>query len=538
MTQTELASKTILIIDDFADMRSVLKTILRSLGANRIEQAGDGDEALAMMKSRRYDIVLCDYNLGPRKDGQQILEEARHRKLIGIDTVFLMVTAENTREMVMGAVEFVPDGYLSKPVTKELLDTRIKRVLERKADLKVVNTALEARNYGRAIEELDNLIAEKPRNLPELMRLRAEICIDARRFDEAMEIYQRALHARELPWAMLGRAKVLFLQKHYEMALAAFKELIDADSNLVVAYDWLAKTHIALQNFSEAERVLEEAVRISPRAVKRQQVLGQIALNNNNMETAENALGRAVTLAQHSIHRHPSMVANLAKAKSSNNKHDEALRLVQGMNKEFGNNNEVSFFQAAASAEIEHNRGNVEAARKATEEAQNLLGKLGQSTSPSMSLELVRIHRQMGNNEAAQALLQQVVANNHDDEEFLHEVLQVCRDEVGKNAAETMIQAVRQEVIRTNNSGVRLIQQGKFEEAIALLRKAADDMPGNKTITLNVAKALIMKMEQSGPSIDEVTEVRHYINRVQKLAADDWRLAEVNGRLKQLSMQV
>jgi len=539
MTNSELATKNILIIDDFPDMRSVLKAILRLLGASRIEQAGDGDEALLMMKRRRFDIILCDYNLGPRKDGQQILEEARQKQLIGIDTIFLMITAENTREMVMGAVEYVPDGYLTKPVTKELLDTRLKRLMERKADLKDVNSALVARNYNRAISELDALIARRPKNIAELVRLRAEICIDARRLDEAMDIFQRALHERNLPWAQLGRAKVFFLQKRYDMALATLKELLDDDPNIIVAYDWLAKTYIALKNFESAEEVLAEAVRISPRAVKRQQNLGEIALNNKNHDVAEAALSKAVNLSQHSIHKHPALVAGLAKAKSANNKHDEAARLVHEMAKDFGSNNEVAFFQAATSAEIEHNRGNAEGARQAAAQAQKLLSGLGRAGSPSLSLELARIHSQIGDEEAAKSLLHKVIANNHDDDEFLHEVARVCRsDAMGGADPEGTIQEVRQEVIRTNNAGVQLIKQGKFDEAIALLRKAADDMPGNKTINLNAAKALIMKMEQSTPTVDEVSAVRQYVDRVEKLAAEDWRLAEVTGRLKKLSMRV
>ncbi|CAK0759075.1 hypothetical protein CCP3SC15_2450004 [Gammaproteobacteria bacterium] len=48
------------------------------------------------MDNRSYDIVLCDYNLGDGRDGMQILEEAKQRHLIGLTTVFVMITAESS----------------------------------------------------------------------------------------------------------------------------------------------------------------------------------------------------------------------------------------------------------------------------------------------------------------------------------------------------------------------------------------------------------------------------------------------------------
>ncbi len=92
------------------------------------------------MRRRAYDVVLCDYNLGEGMDGQQVLEEAKHRRLVGYATVFVMITAENTMEMVMGAMEYKPDDYLTKPFNKELLKSRLEKLVARKRDLVPVQT--------------------------------------------------------------------------------------------------------------------------------------------------------------------------------------------------------------------------------------------------------------------------------------------------------------------------------------------------------------------------------------------------------------
>lgn len=102
MFEDPLAAKSYLVIDDFGDMRTMIKGLLRWLGTNDIYAARDGKATVGLMEKRGYDVVLCDYNLGVGKDGQQVLEEARKRQLINIATVFVMITAENSRDMVMG----------------------------------------------------------------------------------------------------------------------------------------------------------------------------------------------------------------------------------------------------------------------------------------------------------------------------------------------------------------------------------------------------------------------------------------------------
>ncbi len=73
MTIPQLSAKT-LIIEDFEGMRSVLKGICKTLGITDVEFATNGAGAMSMLSKNRYDIVICDYDLGPGPDGQQVLE--------------------------------------------------------------------------------------------------------------------------------------------------------------------------------------------------------------------------------------------------------------------------------------------------------------------------------------------------------------------------------------------------------------------------------------------------------------------------------
>ena len=77
----------LLIVEDSAEARGMLRGFMRDSGVEKIDLASSGQEAIEAMKSHRYDVVLCDYNLGKGKDGQQVLEEARVSKYLSYNTV-------------------------------------------------------------------------------------------------------------------------------------------------------------------------------------------------------------------------------------------------------------------------------------------------------------------------------------------------------------------------------------------------------------------------------------------------------------------
>ncbi|MGE3774539.1 MAG: response regulator, partial [Gammaproteobacteria bacterium] len=83
-----------LIIDDLREMRMTVRGMLDSLQVKVMHEAKSGDEALEILSKNPVDVVLCDYNLGEGRDGQQTLEEARGRNLLLPTAAWIMITAE------------------------------------------------------------------------------------------------------------------------------------------------------------------------------------------------------------------------------------------------------------------------------------------------------------------------------------------------------------------------------------------------------------------------------------------------------------
>ncbi len=526
-----LEGKAYLVVDDFGDMRSLMRNLLMSCGVQDITPAANGTEAIGEMKRRRFDVVLCDYNLGPGKDGQQVLEEARHHNLIGLGAVFLMVTAENARDMVMGAVEYEPDSYLTKPFNKELLKTRLEKLIARKADLLPVEQALDRKDPAAAVALLDQKIAGKPANSSDLRRLKGEILLNMGETAAAREVYETVLAIRAIPWARLGLGKTFYLEKRYQEAMAVFQTLIDEQATYTSAYDWLAKCCKALDQLTEAQSALQTAAKLSPKAVRRQQWLGEIALQNQDQETAMAAFGKAVKHGRHSVYKHPSAYTNLAKVTAATQQGEQGLKLLREMKREFQQDPQADLYIATAESEIHEGMGNEEASRASLERAAEIYRGIDHLNDTGCALEMAKTYQRLGQEEKAVELMQNAACNNHTDDELLNEIKQTMRSVGVMPERLNTLDQLRREVAELNNRGVELARSGQLDEAIALLEKTAGRMPANRVINLNAALVLLLEAEQRTPTQEDCQKIDHYLQRVAAMDPDNPTLHKLQKRL-------
>ena len=530
-----LEGKAYLVVDDFGDMRSMMRNLLMSCGVQDITLAANGSEAVEEMQNRRFDVVLCDYNLGPGKDGQQVLEEARHHQLIGLGAVFLMVTAESARDMVMGAVEYEPDSYLTKPFNKELLKTRLEKLIARKADLLPVEQALDRKDAATAISLLEQRITEKPANSSDLRKLKAEILLDRGETGGAREVYTSVLAIRAMPWARLGLGKTLFLEKRYQEAMEVFNTLIEEQATYTSAYDWLARCCKALDQLPEAQAALQTAAELSPKTVRRQQLLGEIAMQNSDPKTAKTAFGNAVKHGRHSVYKHPSAYTNLAKVTAADQQGEQALKVLRDMKREYRHDPEADFYMATAESEIHQDMGNEEASKTSLERATELYKQIDQSNNTSCSLEMAKAYQRLGEEEKAVALMQSAACNNHTDDELLNDIKQTMRSMGVTTERVNAIDQLRREVAELNNRGVELAKSGQLQEAIALLEETAGRMPGNRVVNLNAALVLLMDVEQRTATAEEFRKIQYYLQQVAAIEPDNPTLNKLQKRLNAMN---
>jgi len=118
-----------LVVDDFATMRKVVRNLLKQVGYENIVEAEDGAIALRVLKTQKIDFVISDWNM-PNMNGLELLKAVRADDDLG-KTPFLMVTAEALQENVIAAVKAGVSNYIVKPFTAEVLNDKIKKIVEK-----------------------------------------------------------------------------------------------------------------------------------------------------------------------------------------------------------------------------------------------------------------------------------------------------------------------------------------------------------------------------------------------------------------------
>ena len=116
----------VLVVDDFATMRRIVKNVLKQIGFRYISEADDGKSALKAMKSEKFDLIMCDWNM-PEMPGIDLLNAVRADTELK-DTPFVMVTAEAQKENILQAVKAGVSNYVVKPFTAETVEEKLKKV--------------------------------------------------------------------------------------------------------------------------------------------------------------------------------------------------------------------------------------------------------------------------------------------------------------------------------------------------------------------------------------------------------------------------
>jgi tetratricopeptide (TPR) repeat protein len=530
--QVDWAGKNYLVVDDFIGVRQLLRESLRSLGARNIDQAASGGEAMGLLTRIRYDVVLCDFNLGEGKNGQQVLEEVRVRNLLAPSSVFLMVSAEKSVESVMGAAEHQPDAYLIKPITEGVLLSRLNRVWHKKQVFRPIDQACAEKDYLRAARLCDEAIQANRVHEIELLRMKARLFEKAGDPGKAREAYERVLEQREYQWARAGLAKIRMANGEFEPARQMFQGVIAENRYYIDAYDQLALAYQGMGQVEEACSILERAARLSPNSVPRQRSLGQACLKLGNVAMAEKAFRKCIAIGEYSIRKTPDAYLGLARVCGLKNDAKEALQLLLAAQREFSAEHpDIALRAKITEGLVYHESGDYRRARKAGDELEELLRARPERPDVPTCLEMATLLFAVGVKEAPAELLCYVIRNNHDNPLLLEEVQAIFeKARMGEEGAD-LIRASKKEASDLMNQGVLLWKTGKLAEAVEWMRSARMAVPNNQRILFNAAQILVSHMQQLGYDEALAAEAHEVLLHVDRLLPGQQRFAQLMEQL-------
>ena len=120
-------SINVLIVDDYRTMLRIIRNLLKQLEFNNVDEATDGQEALAKLRAGHFGLIISDWNMQPMT-GLDLLKEVRADPKLRA-TPFIMITAESKTENVVAAKQAGVSNYIVKPFNAETLRDKIEKVL-------------------------------------------------------------------------------------------------------------------------------------------------------------------------------------------------------------------------------------------------------------------------------------------------------------------------------------------------------------------------------------------------------------------------
>lgn len=508
-----------LIVDDFESFRLSLKQMLHSFGAEHIDIANNGDDAVQKCTFERYDIVLCDHNMGEGRTGQQVLEELRFHNRIKRTSLFILVTAETAKHVVIGTRECQPDGYIAKPITKAVLQKRMDALILQRQALMPINKEIDLQNYPKAITLCTQEISKGSRYKSWCHKTLAYLYYQTGDFQHAQKIYEDILAKREITWARLGLGNVQMAQQQYAEAISHFKQVVDNNKDYVEAYDLLAIAYEKVGKQKEAQSLLQQAATISPLSIPRHQHLGQLCTQNQDLEGAITAYKTAVKYSNNSVHDSADNYLNLGRSLSdsidTNSNSDpekskqyaeEAIQVLDAATKKYDNKG-VAAKASLIQTRVHLSQNNTDASEASFARAESLIDEA--NTDPETGIELSKTLYRQGQTTQAEKVLYNLAQRFEEDKTVIRRIEELLDEPV------SLQQKIKARDL--NKQGISYFEEGLLTEAIATFKEALKETPKHPALNLNLVQVALKAFENETPPPAELEQLKQALDNVKHI---------------------
>lgn len=524
-----------LVIDDMADIRVAMSAMLRVFGVQQVDVVANGDQAIEACNNNDYQLVLCDYNLGEGRDGQQLLEELRYRNRLKNTSIFVLITAESSREMVLGALEYQPDDYVTKPITQAILRQRLDRVLLRNRELFGIKKALDEKDYA-AVERLcAERLQDNTAYRGACLQIQAEMNLRLHNFDKAEAIFNSVLAERPVLWARLGLGKTQVAKQEFDKAEQNLKEVIANDRRIVEAHDLLAQSYLGRGEAVMAQKAMQNAAEVSPKSVLRQRRLAELAKSNDDTDVFLAASRRVIKTARNSCYESADDYFNLARELTDLSKGKDAVaekfakesfEVLDRLGKRPYFDVSADIQSSALKSRTMINQGKPSAAEAFLDRAKTLYENKKDQIKPEVGLDFAQTLIASGDAAAADEVLRTVAERFPNNEKVMAKA--------DAMSTTPKSQEGRKKVADMTKQGIEFYEKRQFSEAINIFKEAINICPGHIGLNLNLIQVLLAEIKTNGPRDEFKALCAAARQRVAHIEANDPQYA----RYKHLFSQV
>lgn len=516
----ELKQMRVLLVDRHASARNSLRIILSTLGVSAVHNAASATEVLRQVRAYPFDIILADYHLDDGRDGQQLLEELRQKHLISLATVYMVITAERAYHNVVSVAELAPDDYLIKPFTAEQLQSRLGRALYKKHFFTRVFEHLDKGAFVDALAACEGLIGRDDQFLYDTLRFKGEILNALGRYDEAKAVYQTVLDNATVPWARMGLALSLRGLDQLAEAEALGSSVIEDFPEYLAAYDFVSSVREEMGKLTEAQEILQKAATISPNNSLRQRMVGDVAMRNDDLDTAERAYGKVLERHRGSSLRVIDDYTNLTRVMIDKGHTDGAKKITKELRRDWRGSKQGELAALVMDSLCANQEGEPAKAKQALEKALELHTDLVEDGQPGdlsqkIAVDLAHACLAAGNEDKAQEILSKVAAENHEDRGMIAQIQGVFSKTGNVEAGQSLLAKVGREIVELNNRGVLAARSGDLEASVQMLIEAAERVP-NLQFLVNASKAIFTLMDRKGWNEEMSKRAIRYLQMAQE----------------------
>jgi len=526
-----LAKNTkVLIVDDQFLAKGYMRYSLEELGFSDITYVDKIDFALATLKSQKFDLIICSYNLKHEQDGYYFYDEIKTKGELPLSTAFVFVSADTNSDLVQSIIELQPDDFLAKPFKIIDLDRRLSRVLTRKKALHDIYQCIDKHQYERALSEVE-LFLDNPKLsefFPLALKIKGEMLAANGNFRQAKDFYLAILEVQTFTWAQLGLVNCYLRLNEDELAERLVLRLAFKPDSQLAAYDLLTALQIKQNDFDTALECVMMATEISPRSIRRHKTAMDLSRITHDYETQFDAAKKIVRFAKNSIHDKPENYLNVARAGidyAMTTEASDTEKLIKQVN-EYVKQLKHTFPKADMQEQIKVVNARLLYLKDEKNNALALLNKLDENSWNNEDIDALldkaKIFHDVGLHEHSHAVLEQIEKRCKDDLEqgalFLHYINQEIEEK----------STIKLSSKDLNNAAVGYFQKGDIDNAMEIFAQAFTIMPKNVSIALNLMQAITSKSVKLSVALQSNTLLKKCIKTIENSQLNEFQQERYN----------
>lgn len=509
--QLNMLEKRVVVIDDQRSFQVLIKAMLQNLGFSKITLLSSAEESRKRFQKEQFDIYLIDYNLGHGENGRQLMDFLKQQQLIPVDSIIFIISGDNSRSMVLSALESEPDDYMMKPFSQEQLRLRLLRALNRKKQLLPMFTAFQSADKDQVLLECRKIIEQNSRYANYCRCIMAEIYLEQNKAQEAKQILDEGLAVRESAWLRLFLGRATQQLGDHDAAILHLNSALQLRPFMVDAYRWLAYSQLATGASEEAIATLERAIGISPQSGRLHQQIAEHCLSQHDYFRAKQSLATLLELHRYAVDDNPQILGSyvhcmiLHAINSQDPYHIGNLQKQVNMalsrcrDSLINHNFDFNTFEHICQARVQMARGNLPKGKQLLYKSTQDYLDTPQTMSSEILSETILAMLQLGEFEFADQLQKSLPPEQAKDP-LLTQCIQSIRSDV-------VITERRNQYQLSNEQGIKAFTNGDLEMALKHFRDAQRKAPANTSAALNKTQALLALCQQQRTRKDLLTEL-------------------------------